>query len=339
VARTGVNGSSGAFSAEDDEGLLRALAAGDAAALGELYARYAPRVFGLAARALDSGAAEDLVQETFVAVWQHAGDFDPERGRVEPWLLQIAQRRVLNELRRRARKPTSGDEASLARIADPGADPAAAAWRDYRRSAVRSALAQLPAAQRRALGLAFLDELTHEQVAQLLGVPLGTAKTRIRAALAALRPRLAALVAMLALVALGGSALWLARDRALRGLDERALDAVTSSDVTPLRLEAAAGQPPELHATYRARPGASLAVLTLSHFAPVSAGTTYQAWSRGPDGWHSLGTAHPDATGHARVVAEGSAVVWPVAELEITREPAAGSAAPTGPVIADWKSD
>jgi RNA polymerase sigma-70 factor (ECF subfamily) len=329
-----MNGSAGAFSQAEDETLVRALAGGDAAALGELHARYAPRIFGLAVRALDGAAAEDLVQETFVALWQNAGEFDPTRGRFEPWLLQIAQRRILNELRRRSRKPLAGDDAALARVPDPDADPASAAWRDYRRTAVRSALAQLPPPQRRALGLAFLEELTHEQVAQLLGVPLGTAKTRIRTALAALRPRLAALVAMLAVVALGGASLWLARDRALRGLDERALDAVTSSDVTPLRLEPAPDEPAELHATYRARPGSDLAVLTLSHFPPAPEGFVYQAWSRGPAGWRSFGTALPDANGHARVIAEGDSVHWPVVELEITREPAGGSAAPFGPMVA-----
>src|SRR5215470_6869160 len=89
-----------------DEELVAELAGGSHAALAELHARYAPLVFGLAARALDRGAAEDLVQEVLVTVWRQAATFDPARGPVRAWLVRIAQSRISNELRRRRRHPT-----------------------------------------------------------------------------------------------------------------------------------------------------------------------------------------------------------------------------------------
>jgi anti-sigma-K factor RskA len=119
-------------------------------------------------------------------------------------------------------------------------------------------------------------------------------------------------------------------------LDERALDLVTSSDVKPLRLGAAAGEPAEMHANYRARPGTDVAVLSLSNLAPVPAGQVYQAWLRHEGAWTSLGTAVPDADGKARIVAQDPALAAPPEALEVKREPAPGSAAPNGPPALAW---
>ncbi len=83
-----------------DEELLWALAAGDDSTLGPLYRRYVPTVFKIAAESLGRDAAEDIVQEVFASVWKNAGTFDPARGPVRPWIVQIARSRVLNELRR-----------------------------------------------------------------------------------------------------------------------------------------------------------------------------------------------------------------------------------------------
>src|SRR5215831_20564653 len=193
-----------------DEDLMRQIAGGSAEALGTLHRRFARLVFGLAVATLDRATAEDLVQDVFLAVWRSARQFDPERGTVRAWLLQIAHFRILNELRRRSRQPEilpDADGLVLAGIpaGDPG--PAEATWQEHRRAVLSSALDELPAAQRQALGLAFLDDLTHEEVAAELGVPLGTAKTRIRAGLQKLRGSLApygaALVALTLLIALG----------------------------------------------------------------------------------------------------------------------------------------
>src|ERR1700716_4371075 len=93
-----------------DEERLLALAAGEDSALGPLYRRYVPTVFKVAAQSLGRDAAEDIVQEVFASVWKNAVTFDPVRGTVRPWIVQIARSRVLNELRRRNRKPESGEE-------------------------------------------------------------------------------------------------------------------------------------------------------------------------------------------------------------------------------------
>jgi len=336
-----MNGSGSAPEASDEE-LMQALAGGHEEALRPLYARYAPLVFGLAAHTLERATAEEIVQDVFLSVWRNADRYDAARGPLRPWLLQIAHFRILNELRRRSRRPQlapdpDGDQ--LAALEDPDPGPAAAAWGEYRRSAVRRALELLPPAQRQALGLAFFDELTHEQVAEVLQLRLGTAKTRIRAGLLKLREHLVPLVAMLALVVLAGLATLLHReagDRDVLALDERALDLVTSSDVRPLRLEAAPGVPAETHANYRSRPGTPLAVLSLSKLPPAPAGQVYQAWLRHEGGWLSLGAAVPDADGKARIVAQDPALAAAAEALEVTLEPAPGSAAPSGALVMAW---
>ena len=335
-----MNGSGSAPGASDQE-LMRALVTDGEQALRPLYARYAPIVFGLASQTLDRATAEEIVQDVFLALWRNAAQYDPGRGPLRPWLLQIAHFRILNELRRRSRRPQlapdPGDE--LGAIADPDPGPAAAAWSEYRRSAVRDALAILPPAQRQALGLAFFDELTHEQVAEVLQLRLGTAKTRIRAALAKLRDHLTPLLASLLLVAVAGLATLIqhhSADRSAVALDERALDLVTSSDVVPLRLEPAAGVASEAHANYRARPGSPIAVLSLSKLARPESGLVYQAWLRAQGRWTSLGTALPDASGRARIVAEAPALAAVPEALAVTLEPEGGSPAPSGVPVIAW---
>src|SRR5271157_3575186 len=194
---------------ETDEELVHALAGGRQEALGVLFARHAPLVFGIARQTLDGAAAEDIVQDVFLAVWHGAATFDPARGAFRPWLLQIAHHRVLNELRRRSRKPlsvTAADRDRLDGLADSSPEPSAELWREFRRSAVREALEQLPPLQRQALGLAFFEELTHEQVASVLNLRLGTAKSRIRSGLQRLRGQLSPVLALLALTLVGSVA-------------------------------------------------------------------------------------------------------------------------------------
>ena len=88
-----------------DEALMSDLASGKQDAIGLLYARYAPTILGMAAQALGRPTAEDIVQDVFLAVWKNAPAYDPKRGTVRPWLLQIAHYRIANELRRRSRRP------------------------------------------------------------------------------------------------------------------------------------------------------------------------------------------------------------------------------------------
>lgn len=323
-----------------DEELMALLAAGREDALAPLHGRYASLVFGIAARSLDAAAAEEIVQDVFVQVWRKAGSYDPERGPVRPWLLRIAHLRVVNELRRRRRRPDvlpDPEGAILATLADRAPEPDEASWREFQRAAVQAAVAALPPAQRQALSLAFFEDLTHEQVATFLGLPLGTAKTRIRAGLRHLRTSLVPLLTAVVLVLVGGGvALKMLRDRqALLDLNTHALRVVTSSDMVAVRLVAAPGVDPASHGEYRSRPGDDLAVLTASHLAPAPAGRAYQAWARYGNAWVSLGVFRLDGTGHGLLLVDQHGRGMPAA-LEVTVEPAGGSAAPTGPVVVSW---
>jgi RNA polymerase sigma-70 factor (ECF subfamily) len=329
-----------------DESLMRDLAAGRQEALVPLYQRYAPLVFNLAAQTLDRGAAEEIVQEVFLAVWRSADTFDPRRGTFRSWVLQIAHLRVLNELRRRSRRPQidpGADGERLAALAGDEPDPAEAAWQDFRRSAVRTAVDALPPSQRVALGLAFFEDLTHEQVAAVLRLPLGTAKTRIRSALLRLRTDLAPLLAALILVAAFVPAAFYARQQqATRQRDDRALALLTSSETQAVRLTPVAGAPgvpaipPAAHATYRSRPGATIAVATLEDLPAPPAGKTYQLWLQAGGRWLSLGTALPDASGGTRLIVEGPLLALPPEALQVTLEPAGGSSAPGEAVVLRW---
>jgi RNA polymerase sigma factor (sigma-70 family) len=180
--------------ANSDDELMRQLAAGRQESLGRLHRRYAPLVFITAAHSLDRGAAEEVVQDVFVAVWRNAAVFTPKRGAFRPWLLQIAHFRILNELRRRRRRPRllpDADDLFLASLPDVGPEPEELAWRESLRPVMRSACQGLPPSQRQAVDLAFFQGLSHQEVAAELRVPLGTVKTRIRTGLRTLRGKLA----------------------------------------------------------------------------------------------------------------------------------------------------
>src|SRR5262247_4908351 len=113
-----------------DGELMRQIADGSREALGVLHGRFARLIFRLAAHTLDRAAAEDLVQDVFLAVWRNAGRFDPERGTVRAWILQIAHFRILNELRRRSRQPEvvpDPDGLVLEQVPAGGLGPAEAA--------------------------------------------------------------------------------------------------------------------------------------------------------------------------------------------------------------------
>jgi RNA polymerase sigma-70 factor (ECF subfamily) len=323
-----------------DEDLMRQIADGSAEAVALLHRRYARRVFGLAAQTVDRAAAEDLVQDVFLTVWRNAARFDPERGTVRSWILQIAHYRLLNELRRRSRQPEitpDPDGLVLEGVAagDPG--PAEMAWRQQRRAVLEAAFDALPPPQRDAVGLAFVDDLTHEQIAAELDLPLGTAKTRIRTGVKKLRgmltPQWAALAALGLLVAIGVR--YRAEHTTLARYD-RALSMITASDGVNLRLAPVSATSPDTHARYRGRPGVGMAVVTFSQFPPAPAGRTYQAWARHGSTWTSLGTVVPDAAGSARLIPENPRLSTLPDALEITVEPSAGSAAPGGPVIVAW---
>jgi RNA polymerase sigma-70 factor (ECF subfamily) len=323
-----------------DAELMRRVAGESESALDELYGRFARRVFLLAAQALDRAAAEDIVQDVFLVVWRKADRFDPERGTVRAWLLQIAHHRVLNELRRRSRQPElepDGD-GRLGELASRDPGPAERVVAQRRRHIVTAALDELPEAQREALDLAFFDDLTHQQVAARLDLPLGTAKTRIRTGLQRLRStfllRAITFTALGLLLALGLRS-W-RNDQALER-QEHALSMLTASDSVNLRLGPATSSIPEpAHARYRGRPGSETAVVTLSKVPAPPAGETYQVWVRHGSVWTSLGTLRPDAAGSARLIAEAPVLTTVPDAVTVTIEPAAGSAAPGGRVVLAW---
>lgn len=182
-----------------DEDLVVQLAEGDCEAMASLHARYAAPLFSLASRQLGRCAAEEVVQDVFLTVWQHARSFDPERGSLRPWIFQMTRWRIINELRRRRSRPqleVDPDGVILQGLADDDPEMEEQLAADERRSAIREALQVLPEPQRQAVALAFLGELTHEEVAARLQAPLGTTKTRIRNGLRKMRGPLMALVAV-----------------------------------------------------------------------------------------------------------------------------------------------
>ena len=268
--------------AVSDEELMSRLAAGHQDALGPLHGRYASLIYNMAAQTVGGAAAEEVVQDVFMAVWRKAGTFDPTRGAFRSWVMRIAHLRVINELRRRGRRiqvEPDPEGLHVGSVPEPGPGPPEATWREHRRAIVRQAVAALPPTQRQALSLAFLEDLTHQQIADFLGLPLGTAKTRIRAGLQTLRTHLAPLLAAGLLVVCLVTALHF-RERSR--LHHEALRMVTSSDVVPRRLAATSGPPveSETHGNYRGRPGVPVAVLTFSHFPPAPAGLRVRSLGR-----------------------------------------------------------
>jgi RNA polymerase sigma-70 factor (ECF subfamily) len=171
--------------------LVERLSGGDETALADLYDRYAGFVYGLAVRTLsDRQAAEDVTQEVFVALWEHPERIQPGRGTLRGYLGTLTHRRAVDLIRREeARKRR---EARVAPGEDGGPDTAEAVIRSDTTGKLRRALELLPAGQREALELAYFQGYTYRQVAEALGIPEGTAKSRLRLALAriaeALRP-------------------------------------------------------------------------------------------------------------------------------------------------------
>jgi RNA polymerase sigma-70 factor, ECF subfamily len=174
----------------EDAGLLARIVARDERAVEALYERYSGPLYSLAYRVTGADRfAQDVVQEVFIAVWKDAARFDPSRGSVGPWLFSLARHKAIDLVRREStvRKRTADVDLELEVASD---DVDREVWRNVRRERVLDALGQLTETQRTALELAFFGGLTHVEVAERLGIPLGTAKTRIRSALLRLRDTL-----------------------------------------------------------------------------------------------------------------------------------------------------
>lgn len=183
----------------EDQSLVKRVAEGDAVALEKLYDRYGQPVYSLALRIVrDPETAEELTQEVFVRLWRYAATYDPARGRFSGWLLGIAHNLSLNEVRRwqsrpqKADLPGDDDDERPYDLVDESADSAEAAWLNIRRETIIGALKQLPEAQQRAIELAFFGGYTHLEIANMLGDPLGTIKSRIRIGMQRLKQLLVA---------------------------------------------------------------------------------------------------------------------------------------------------
>ncbi len=155
------------------------LIAGEEGALNEVYDQYSSFVYGLALRVIgEARAAEDVSQDVFVAVWERAGAFDPDRGSLRTWLGTLAHRRAVDHVRREEARRRRAIRDAARPVSTPDVEEMALALVTAER--VRSALETLPDEQRRAIQLAYFGGKTYRQVAEVLGVPEGTAKSRLR---------------------------------------------------------------------------------------------------------------------------------------------------------------
>lgn len=171
--------------------LLQQSAEGDESAFAELYDLVSVRVFGLVRRVVrDPAQSEEVTQEVFIDIWRHSARFDPDRGSALAWMLTIAHRKAVDRVRSaeaaRGRDETYGH--ATIDVSHDSTSESAVQRLDAER--VHRALETLTESQRGALELAYLGGYTHTEVATMLGVPLGTAKTRIRDGLIRLRDTL-----------------------------------------------------------------------------------------------------------------------------------------------------
>ena len=168
-----------------DEALVALVARSDESALAELYDRVGGTAYGLAYRVLrDEALAEDAVQEAFLGLWRGAGSFIPERAKASTWILTLVHRRAVDLVRREQRRRAEPIEGAP----EPAVGSAEeAAWLRLDRERVQDALAQLPDQQREAIELAYYGGYTQSELAERLGQPLGTIKSRRFSGLTRLR--------------------------------------------------------------------------------------------------------------------------------------------------------
>jgi RNA polymerase sigma factor (sigma-70 family) len=171
-----------------DEALVALVARGDEPALGELYDRIARVAYGIAFRILrDDRLAEDAVQEGFLAVWRSAATFRPERAKASTWIVTLVHRRAVDLVRREERRRTEPLGLELRDASHPAGSAEEAAWLGFERERIQRLLRMLPDEQREALELAYYGGYSQSELAERLGVPLGTIKSRMFAGLARLR--------------------------------------------------------------------------------------------------------------------------------------------------------
>jgi RNA polymerase sigma-70 factor, ECF subfamily len=208
VASARSDGQDAAATPTDAE-LMARVVAGDDQAFAAVYDRHAQAVYGAISRYIgDPGTAEDVVQETYLAMWTRSEVYSPETGSLIGWLLTIARHRAIDRLRSAARRPVvvglppsgiDGQDNDLERLLSLGRpvafdatayDPSDVTEKRWLRAVIRTAMEDMPEAERRVLELAYDQDQTQVEIAELLGLPLGTVKTRTRRALLRLRAML-----------------------------------------------------------------------------------------------------------------------------------------------------
>lgn len=177
------------YSAFDDEALLRLIAHARADALSVLYDRYARLIYSLAYRVVgDPSAAEEVTQDVFLRVWEKANTYQSEQAKVSTWLVSIARHRAIDLVRQRGARAEGYSAAweDLPQSIIPrteGRNPEELSGQAIQAKRVREAIATLPVEQRQALALAYFQGYSHSEIAEKIGEPLGTVKTRIRLAM------------------------------------------------------------------------------------------------------------------------------------------------------------
>src|SRR5215207_1970058 len=171
-----------------DEDLISLVEASDAEAFATLYDRHSRSAFSLAYRMMgDRQAAEDLAQDAFLKVWRGAEGYRVERGSVRTWILSIVHNRGIDQLRSTASRRRTQEKVEASAPVSQPSEAFAETWRNSQREQVREALGTLPQEQLKILELAYFSGYTHVEIAELLGLPLGTVKGRMRLGLKKIR--------------------------------------------------------------------------------------------------------------------------------------------------------
>lgn len=171
-----------------DEDLISLVEAGNADAFATLYDRHSRSAYSLAYRMMgDPQAAEDLTQDAFIKVWRNAASYRADRGSVRTWMLSIVHNRGIDHLRSTASRRRTQDKIEASTPRSQPSDAFAETWRNSQREQVREAMKTLPAEQLKILELAYFSGYTHVEISELLGLPLGTVKGRMRLGLKKIR--------------------------------------------------------------------------------------------------------------------------------------------------------
>ncbi len=171
-----------------DEELIPLVNNGEPKAFAALYDRHSQAAFSLAYRMMgDKQAAEDLAQEAFIKVWRRAGSYRAQKGSVRTWILSIVHNRGIDQLRSHASRRRTQEKIEASAASSQPSEAFAETWRNTQSEQVREALSTLPKEQLKILELAYFSGYTHVQIAELLNVPLGTVKGRMRLGLQKMR--------------------------------------------------------------------------------------------------------------------------------------------------------